>query len=73
MTIGKQNGARALGASISHRSSRDNGLKTIPALDPRLDRDMQVLIMATRVLPMSVSHFLEALIQDLKQVYGLVA
>ncbi len=34
---------------------------------------MQVLIMATRVLPMSVSHFLEALIQDLKQVYGLVA
>ena len=29
---------------------------------------MQVLIMAKRVLSMSVSHFLEALIQDLKQV-----
>ncbi|HBJ67107.1 LysR family transcriptional regulator [Alcaligenes nematophilus] len=62
----RRTNAIALGASISHRSSLDHGLKIVPVRDSRLDRDLQILSMAKRVLPQSVSDFLKALIQDLK-------
>ena len=61
----RRTNAIALGASISHRSSRDNGLKTIAVQDSRLERDIQILSMSKRVLPASVTDFLQALIRDL--------
>ncbi|WP_321286137.1 LysR family transcriptional regulator [Alcaligenes phenolicus] len=63
----RRTNAIALGASISHRSSMDHGLKIVPILDPRLGRDLQVLSMAKRALPQSVNTFLQALIRELKE------
>lgn len=63
----RQTEAIALGALISHRSSQDNGLKTIPVHDQRLERDIQVLSMAKRVLPASVQEFMQMLIFELEQ------
>lgn len=63
----RQTEAIALGALISHRSSQDNGLKTIPVHDQRLERDIQVLSMAKRVLPASVQGFMQMLIFELEE------
>lgn len=63
----RQTEAIALGALISHRSSQDNGLKTIPVHDQRLERDIQVLSMAKRVLPASVQEFMQMLIFELEE------
>ncbi|QFY79813.1 LysR family transcriptional regulator [Alcaligenes faecalis] len=63
----RQTEAIALGALISHRSSRDNGLQAVPVHDPRLERDIQVLSMAKRVLPESVQEFMQMLVQELQE------
>lgn len=63
----RQTEAIALGALISHRSSQENGLKTIPVHDQRLERDIQVLSMAKRVLPASVQEFMQMLIFELEE------
>ncbi len=60
--------AVALGSLISHESDRDYGLIAVPLIDSRLNRDIQILSMAKRALPPTVSLFRDSLIRRLEEV-----